>query len=165
MLHPSRTPSPNTFAMPPSPSTRRAFLRGTAGVAVATLLSRSAAATASPAIPVIDCHVHVGTAHQMVVPWNTVGDPEEILRNMRKGRIDQSLIFPMTNPNWQRTFEVGNREIAEICRQHPGKFIGFAKHDATAEKGRIRDLLRREVLELGLRGYKSHSPQPTRELM
>ena len=27
----------------------------------------------------IDCNVHVGTADQMLVPWNTVGDPEEIL--------------------------------------------------------------------------------------
>jgi predicted TIM-barrel fold metal-dependent hydrolase len=101
----------------------------------------------------------------MTVPWNTVGDPEEILRNMRKGRIDRSVIFPMTNPNWHRFFEEGNREIAAICGRYPGRFIGFAKHDAVAEKGRIRDLLQREILELGLRGYKSHSPQPTREVM
>ena len=121
--------------------------------------------TASAQVPVVDCHVHVGSAQQMIVPWNTVGDPEEILRNMRKGRIDMSVIFPMTNPNRHRLFEDGNREIAEICRRYPGKFIGFAKHDAVAEKGRIRDLLQREILELGLRGYKSHRPQPTREVM
>jgi hypothetical protein len=114
---------------------------------------------------VIDCHVHLGTAHQMIVPWNTVGDPEEILRNMRRGNIDQSVIFPMTNPNWYGSFELANREIAQICRRYPGKFIGFAKHDSLAEKGRIRDLLRREIIEFGLRGYKSHSPQPTLEVM
>jgi predicted TIM-barrel fold metal-dependent hydrolase len=101
----------------------------------------------------------------MVVPWNTVGDPEEILRNMRKANIDQSVIFPMTNPNWYGSFELANREIVQICRRFPGKFIGFAKHDAVAEKGRIRDLLRREILEFGLCGYKSHSPQPTLEVM
>jgi len=149
---------------------RRDFLRQVAGLTTAgTAALRctlSAAATAEDSqIPVIDSHVHVGTANQMVVPWNTVGDPEEILRNMRKGKIDQSVIFPMTNPNWYGSFELANREIVQICRRYPSKFIGFAKHDSIAEKGRIRDLLRREILEFGLRGYKSHSPQPTLEVM
>ena len=149
--------------------TRREFLasasRVTAMAVVLQCMSAAQSSAASTRVPVIDCHVHVGTAHQMVVPWNTVGDPEEILRNMSKGQIDQSVIFPMTNPNRHRFFEEGNRETAEICRRYPGKFIGFAKHDALAEKGRIRDLLRKEILELGLRGSKSHRPQPTREVM
>jgi predicted TIM-barrel fold metal-dependent hydrolase len=152
------------------PPARREFLQRLAGVttagATALRVNLSAAETweESP-VPVIDSHVHLGTAHQMIVPWNTVGDPEEILRNMRKANIDQSVIFPMTNPNWQHSFELANREIAQLCRRYPGKFIGFAKHDAVAEKGRIRDLLRREIIEFGLRGYKSHSPQPTLEVM
>jgi uncharacterized protein len=155
---------------PSTPPARRAFLRQVAGLttagATALQCPWSAAATLenSP-VPVIDCHVHLGTAYQMIVPWNTVGDPEEILRNMRKGNIDQSVIFPMTNPNWYGSFELANREIVEICRRYPGKFIGFAKHDAVAEKGRIRDLLLREIIEFGLRGYKSHSPQLTLEVM
>jgi predicted TIM-barrel fold metal-dependent hydrolase len=153
----------------PGPA-RREFLRQVAGfttaAATAIRCSDSGAATLNDSpVPVIVCHVHLGTAEQMIVPWNTVGDPEEILRNMRKGSIDQSVIFPMTNPNWQHSFELANREIVQICRRYPGKFIGFAKHDSASEKGRIRDLLRREVLEFGLRGYKSHSPQPTLEVM
>jgi uncharacterized protein len=152
------------------PPERREFLRQVAGLTTAgtTALSciRSAAATLENlSVPVIDCHVHLGTADQMIVPWNTVGDPEEILRNMRKGNIDQSVIFPMTNPNWYGNFELANREIVQICRRYPGKFIGFAKHDAAQEKGRIRDLLRKEIIDLGLRGYKSHRPQPTLEVM
>jgi predicted TIM-barrel fold metal-dependent hydrolase len=158
------------MSYPFTPPPRRAFLRQIAGLsmagAAALSCTWSAAATLenSP-VPVIDSHVHVGTADQMIVPWNTVGDPEEILRNMRKGNIDQSVIFPMTNPNWQHSFELANREIVQICRRYPGKFIGFAKHDSAAEKGRIRDLLRKEIIELGLHGYKSHSPQPTLEVM
>jgi predicted TIM-barrel fold metal-dependent hydrolase len=158
------------MAYPLTPPARREFLRHVAGLttAGATALgcTFSAAATLENAqVPVIDGHVHVGTASQMIVPWNTVGDPEEILRNMRKGSIDQSVIFPMTNPNWYGSFELANREIVQICGRYPGKFIGFAKHDSIAEKGRIRDLLRREIIEFGLRGYKSHSPQPTLEVM
>ena len=153
-----------------TPPARREFLYRaagftTAGAAALGCTLNAAVALEGTPIPVIDCHVHLGTANQMIVPWNTVGDPEEILRNMRKGNIDQSVIFPMTNPNWQHSFEMANREIVQICRRYPGKFIGFAKHDSIAEKGRIRDLLRREVLEFGLRGYKSHSPQPTLEVM
>jgi predicted TIM-barrel fold metal-dependent hydrolase len=157
------------LSSPPTHPTRRSFLRGAAvwSAFAATIGSRSAekSSASESRIPVIDAHVHVGTAHQMVVPWNTGGDPEEILRNMRKGRIDLSVVFPMTNPTRQKQFAEGNREIAEICRRYPGRFIGFAKHDAVAEKGRIRELLRVEVLELGLVGYKSHQPQPTREVM
>ena len=102
------------MSFPSTPPARREFLRQVAGftTAGATALrctSSAAAALENARAPVIDCHVHLGTAHQMIVPWNTVGDPEEILRNMRKGNIDQSVIFPMTNPNWQHSFELAMR--------------------------------------------------------
>jgi uncharacterized protein len=101
----------------------------------------------------------------VIVPWNTIGDPNELIYNMQKGRIDQSVIFPMSNSNRHSLFEEGNKEIAAICRKYPGKFIGFAKHNSVTEKGRIRELLQREILELGLRGLKSHSPAPTDEVL
>src|SRR5438552_7905600 len=94
-------------------TTRRLFLAQTAGLAsVAVLGSAYAAESAANRVPVpvIDCHVHLGTAQQVIVPWNTMGDPAEILRNMRKGKIDRSVIFPMSNSNRHRTFEEGNRE-------------------------------------------------------
>lgn len=90
-----------------------------------------------------------------------MADPEETLRHMDEAGIDQSVIVPNAN----RTYEEANRAIAEFCRRWPHRFIGFAKHDAVTEKGRIREMLTREVRELGLRGYKSHSPQPTREVL
>jgi predicted TIM-barrel fold metal-dependent hydrolase len=71
------------------------------------------------------------------------------------------VIFPISNT----TYEEANIAIAETCRRYPGKFIGFAKHDAVTEKFRIRSMLLREVRELGLRGYKSHAPQPTPEVL
>lgn len=145
--------------------TRREFLQQAAGLAGAAVALgpalNAAAAPASPRVPVIDCHVHAGLGEDLTAPWSTDNPPEHTLRNMRQGNIDQSVIFPIANP----TYEKANIGIAEICRKYPGKFIGFAKHDAVAEKGRIRSLLLREVRELGLRGYKSHAPQPTPEAL
>jgi uncharacterized protein len=168
-LHTSVCELDNHSRISMKPASRREFLRQAAGLAAGIAAGsrplQAQSSTATSGMPVIDCHVHVGTADQMLVPWNTAGDPDEILRNMRKGNIDRSVIFPMTNPTRHKFFEEANQEIAAFCRRHPDRFIGFAKHDAIAEQGRIRDLLRREILDLGLRGYKSHSPQPTREVM
>jgi uncharacterized protein len=146
------------------PKTRREFLRDaaelTAAVALAPTLS-AAAATGTKRVPVIDCHVHCGIGQTLLAPYSTENTPEHILRNMRQGNIDQCVIFPISN----YTYEAANLEIAATCRKFPGKFIGFAKHDAVTEKGRIRALLTKEVRELGLRGYKSHAPQPTAEVL
>jgi predicted TIM-barrel fold metal-dependent hydrolase len=102
--------------------------------------------------PVLDCHAHAGTATGMTDPWTCFADPEAILRRNREAGIDQSVLFPINHD----TFEEANREIAQICRRFPGKFIGYAKHDPNTEKGRIRSMLFHECRELGLRGLKLH---------
>lgn len=145
--------------------TRREFLWQAAGL-TAALAGAAPTGGAAPApsptrVPVIDCHVHAGLGQTLVSPWTTIADPEENLRNMDEAGIDQSVIFPNSN----RTYGEANQAIAEFCRKWPTRFIGFAKHDSLTEKGRIRDLLTHEVRELGLRGYKSHSPKPTAEVL
>lgn len=149
---------------------RRDFLRG--GV----LLGSSLAVTDSPVASVqeqgrtkslvIDAHVHAGKGHKYgkgdatTPPWETYNDPEVTLRRAEEAGIDQSVIFPIEN----RTFEKANEEIAEVVKKYPGKFIGFAKHDPENEAGRIRDLLTREIKELGLKGLKLHK-NPTPEVL
>jgi len=139
-------------------ATRRDFLIQTGA---ATMGLAAHAATEKSPSPVIDCHVHCGLGEALQAPYSTENSPEHILRNMELGGIDQCVIFPISNT----TYEQANIAIAETCRRFPGKFIGFAKHDAVTEKFRIRQMLFREVRELGLRGYKSHAPQPTREVL
>ena len=130
---------------------RRELLLGGAGGALA------AAAPQSRAAPVIDCHTHAGTAGALTAPWTTIADPAEILRRNRQAGIDKACIFPISHD----TFAEANREIAEIVRKFPGRFIGYAKHDPVNEKGRIREMLPRECRELGLRGLKLHvAPTP-----
>jgi predicted TIM-barrel fold metal-dependent hydrolase len=92
-----------------------------------------------------------------------VADPEGILRRMEEASIDQSVIFPISRQDGR--YEKANEVIAEICRQYPGKFIGYAKHHPVAEKGRIRRMLLREYHELGLRGLKVLRVHPSREML
>jgi uncharacterized protein len=128
-------------------SSRREFLA--AGAAAAFAQTR--------AIPVIDCHTHAGTGTTLTAPWTTVADPAEILRRNHEAGIDKACIFPISHD----TFAEANREIAEIVKRYPGRFIGFAKHDPVNEKGRIRSMLLQECRELGLRGLKLHvAPTP-----
>src|SRR6478672_8877246 len=133
----------------PSNFSRRNFLIGAAaGPVLAAQPGRT---------PVIDCHTHAGTGTTLTAPWTTIADPAEILRRNREAGIDQACIFPISHD----TFAEANREIAGIVKRYPGRFIGYAKHDPVREKGQIRDMLRRECRELGLRGLKLHvTPTP-----
>ena len=109
---------------------------------------------------IIDAHCHAGEGQALTAPWTTRADPEITLRHMTAAGIDQTVIFPINNADYEKP----NREIAEICRRYPGKFIGFAKHDPQAEAGRIANLLKHEVRTLGLYGLKLHR-LPTREVL
>lgn len=136
---------------------RRDFMK--AGAVGSLGLPMLAARAEQPSRPlIIDAHCHAGRglnygkterAHD---PWTTFNDPEWTLRRMDEGGIDKSIIFPISNT----TYEKANEEIASYVRRWPDRFIGFAKHDAKTEAGRIRDLLRHEVGKLGLRGLKLH---------
>ena len=96
----------------------------------------------------------------MQAPWNTRASVQVTLEHMAEAGIDRTIIFPINNSDYERP----NQEIAEICGKHPGKFIGFAKHDPQQEAGRIRRLLQREVEQLGLKGLKLHR-LPSREVL
>jgi len=115
---------------------------------------------------VIDVHCHAGKGLNFAKgdpaadPWTTYNDPKWVLRQAEQSGIDQSVIFPIHN----RTFEKANEEIASYVREHPRRLIGFAKHDPTAEAGKIQALLTREVRELGLKGLKLHAV-PTPEIL
>jgi predicted TIM-barrel fold metal-dependent hydrolase len=156
---------------------RREFVqRATVGVAATATLARARNAGASEPqlsatdvverVQIIDAHCHAGPGlhsgdpngpHD---PWTTFNDPEETLQKMQEAGIDKTVIFPINNARYQHA----NETIAEYVQRWPGKFIGFAKHDAKTEAGKIADLLRREVQELGLKGLKLHGT-PSSEMM
>ncbi len=128
------------------------------------LLAAGCAAPTRGRALVVDAHVHAGKGlhygKEGEAPWTTWNDPEWTLRKMDEASIDRSVIFPISNA----TYEKANEEIASFVARWPDRFIGFAKHDAKTEEGRIRGLLTREVKELGLRGLKLHGT-PSREML
>jgi len=115
---------------------------------------------------VIDAHCHAGKglnfgrSDKTYDPWTTYNDPKWTLDRMSEVGIDKTIIFPINNT----TYKEANKEIASYIRRWPQKFIGFAKHDSKTEGGKIRDMLRHEVLELGLRGLKLHGV-PSKEMV
>jgi predicted TIM-barrel fold metal-dependent hydrolase len=115
---------------------------------------------------VIDAHCHAGKGMNYSKndpaspPWTTYNDPMWTLHRADEAGIDKTIIFPINN----QTYENANEEIASYVRRWPDRFIGFAKHDSGTEAGKIRDMLRREVRELGLRGLKLHGV-PSREMV
>ncbi len=121
-------------------------------------LAPALAAQARPLV--IDAHCHAGRGQAMSAPWTTRADVEVTLHHMEEAGIDRTVVFPINNTDYEKP----NQEIAEICGRHPGKFIGFAKHDPQTEPGRLGPKLRREVESLGLKGLKLHR-LPTRELL
>jgi predicted TIM-barrel fold metal-dependent hydrolase len=127
-------------------------------VAAGVVAASVARAQSKP--PVIDADCHAGHGQGMSAPWTTFADPQVTLERMAEAGIDRTIVFPIDN----ETYEKPNEEIAEISKRHPGKFIGFAKHDPQTENGRIPELLRREVKELGLKGLKLHR-LPTRDVL
>ena len=115
---------------------------------------------------VIDAHCHAGKGMNYGKndptsdPWTTYNDPQWTLHRAEEARIDKTIIFPINNT----TYQEANEEIASYVRRWPDKFIGFAKHDSKTEAGKIRNMLRHEVRELGLRGLKLHGI-PTKEMI
>jgi predicted TIM-barrel fold metal-dependent hydrolase len=118
------------------------------------------AAKAEKADLVIDAHGHAGHGEDLSAPWRTFNDPKTILQHAEEAGIDKTIIFPISNPTYQKA----NEEIARIVDRYPDKFVGFAKHDPQTEQGQIERLLTREVRQLGLKGLKLHK-LPTREML
>jgi hypothetical protein len=144
---------------------RRDFVKAGLLAGVARTFSAVAAAPlASGRAEVIDTHCHAGRGLNYGQaegdPWTTYNDPQWTLRRMEEAGIRRTVIFPISNV----TYEQANQEIAEYVRRWPTKFIGFAKHDAKTEAGKIGGLLRHEVRDLGLRGLKLHGV-PSQEMV
>lgn len=128
--------------------------------------TRSAQTQGKQRPEVIDGHCHAGKGmnygknNPTSDPWTTYNDPRWTLSRAEEVGIDKTIIFPINNI----TYKKANEEIASYVKRWPDKFIGFAKHDSKTEAGEIRNMLRHEVLNLGLRGLKLHGI-PTKEMV
>ncbi|HEX8723392.1 MAG TPA: amidohydrolase family protein [Pyrinomonadaceae bacterium] len=97
----------------------------------------------------IDAHVHVtedgkwfGTRHDASV--------ERLLREMDEAGVTRSVLLPIAGT-------IANERVADLCRRHPGRFIGFGSVEAG--RGATAEGIRAEVARvraLGLSGLKVH---------
>src|SRR5579859_4692476 len=125
-------------------------------------MAAALAAAPSPAqngTLVIDANRHAALGFWMTGPDTSHADVEVTLRQMEQAGISRSILSAIANPG----YETRNRQIAEICKLHPGKFIGFARHNPAAEKD-VVTVLRSEIETLGLKGLLI-AGRPTRNLL
>ena len=111
---------------------------------------------------IIDAHVHAGKGDLLTAPWNTSAPIEPYLRRARAAGIDRSIIFAPFHTDYAHA----NQQTARIVARYPHRLIGFAFINTRADAGRIFEMVRQAVTQLGLRGIKLHGTEgmPNREL-
>lgn len=110
---------------------------------------------------IIDCHGQVGSGETWAEKVRWVDYKLDlVLGRAAEAGIDQTCIAAPQNA----TYAEKNRQIADLCRKHPGRLIGFAVHSPQREAGRLRSLLFEEVRSMGLKAVKSDG-HPTREML
>lgn len=97
----------------------------------------------------IDAHVHItedgkwfGTSYDASV--------SHLLKEMDSAGVGMSVLLPILGT-------ISNRKIAELCREYPGRFIGFGTVEVGSEDGeeKISNQIE-EIYSLGLSGIKIH---------
>ena len=102
---------------------------------------------------IIDFHTYVG---QPLFGYGCT--PDELRASMEEAGIARSVICPVKTTD--AFFEEQNLYIAMLAQKHPDAFIGFARVDPHLGDY-SRNLLRRCVLEYGLRGLLLHPWEET----
>jgi uncharacterized protein len=101
---------------------------------------------------IIDGHCHAGTADRLTAPWTTVAPLRAYLHRARAAGIQRTVLIPVGHSD----YAIANRQVAQLVRAHPDRYIGFASVHARRDKGRVLPMVAEAVTRLGLRGLKVH---------
>jgi predicted TIM-barrel fold metal-dependent hydrolase len=101
---------------------------------------------------IIDCHCHAGKGDGLTGPWDTNAPLHEFLRWSRAAGIDRTVLFPAFHSD----YAYANRQVARIVASRPDRFLGFAFVHPVRDRGRVREMVREAVIELGFVGIKVH---------
>jgi predicted TIM-barrel fold metal-dependent hydrolase len=95
----------------------------------------------------IDAHVHITTDGKW---FNTSHDAsvDRLLKEMDRGQVDKSVLLPILGT-------VSNEQIANLCKEHPDRFIGFGSVNPNVDEPNI-DSQVDQISSLGLLGLKVH---------
>ena len=101
---------------------------------------------------IIDSHCHAGRGDGLTGPWDTDAPLRPYLAWADEAGIQRTVIFA----SFHSDYAVANRHVAELVRQQPERFYGFAFVHAQRDRGRVLDLVRTAVEEYGFVGIKLH---------
>jgi predicted TIM-barrel fold metal-dependent hydrolase len=106
---------------------------------------------------IVDGHCHAGRGDGFTGP--SLG---RYLRRAAAAGIERTVVFPMFDSDYR----AANRALRSIVRRCEPRLIGFAFVNARRDRGRVGDLVREAVEELGFRGIKvhRHDARITREI-
>jgi predicted TIM-barrel fold metal-dependent hydrolase len=100
----------------------------------------------------IDSHCHAGRGDGLTGPWDTDAPLRPYLAWADEAGIQRTVLFAAFHSD----YAVANRQVAQLVRQHPERFYGFAFVHAQRDRGRVLDLVRTAVEEYGFVGIKLH---------
>ena len=111
---------------------------------------------------ILDCHCHAGEGDGLTGPWDTRAPLKDFLRWSVEAGITRTILFPAFHTDYR----LANRKVAQIVARHPGRFFGFAFIHPERDRGRVAEMVREAVQDLGFLGIKvhRHDARITREI-
>jgi len=103
-------------------------------------------------VSALDFHCHAGSGTGLTGPWDTAAPLHRYLRRADWAGIALTVLLPV----FHEDYAVANRALARIVVSRPGRFVGFAMVHPARDRGRIHEMVRVAVDELGFRGIKVH---------
>lgn len=100
---------------------------------------------------IIDCHCHAGNGDGLTGPWDTSARLDRYLERAARAGIDRTVLLPAFHSD----YAVANRELADLVRRSPDRFLGFAFVNAERDRGRVREMVEAAV-GWGFVGIKVH---------
>ena len=101
---------------------------------------------------IIDCHCHAGRGDGLTGPWDTDAPLRPYLAWADEAGIARTVLFAAFHSD----YAAANRQVAELVRQNPARFYGFAFVHAQRDRGRVVEMVRTAVEEYGFVGIKLH---------
>jgi predicted TIM-barrel fold metal-dependent hydrolase len=101
---------------------------------------------------IIDCHCHAGKGDGLTGPWDTDASLGRYLKRATAAGIGRTTLFAAFHSDYAQA----NRAVAQIVRQQPERFDGFAFVNAQGDRGRVRALVHEAVTQFGFCGIKVH---------
>jgi predicted TIM-barrel fold metal-dependent hydrolase len=102
---------------------------------------------------IVDGHCHAGTGDGLTGPWDTRAPLGAYLRRARAAGIARTVAFAAFSSDYASA----NAEVAELCRVHAPRLVGFAFVHAKRDAGRIEEMVEEAVRRYGFRGIKAHA--------